>query len=113
MYSYICPEDHRITDFFHMDDAPTSLPCPVCKKKALRDYTGIRWTPPSTQQTQYSDALGCTFPDEAKLYREDARQHGVSIDFTPDGTAMFPSTREKEKYMKKYGWHHKGQTGEV
>jgi len=107
LYSYICPNGHETEKFSSMQDARLSHPCPICRTEAKRDFSRITFSPPQCTGPQESLALSVP-PSQIETYREDAKQHGVSIDFKPDGTALFSSTRQKEKYMKKYNYHYQG-----
>lgn len=108
MYSYICPRGHENEGFYHMAEAPVSVTCAVCETEAFRDYSKITFAPTATTGPQYSEAYGIADPALAPMYITEAKKHGLSIDFTKDGTAVFPDERSKRKYMRAHGDDYRG-----
>ena len=63
-------------------------------------------TAPLSNYPLLSDGAG-VHPAQIESARESARKKGVSIDFTPDGQAIFTSARHRKEYCRLHGIHDK------
>ena len=74
--------------------------------KQLADDAKERKRPGKRKRTwpMVSNAMG-VHPDQIPEFMEDARKHGIALNFTPDGGAIFESPGQRKEYCRIKGEH--------
>lgn len=102
-YNFYCRScDRSHTKVFAMKDAKLSIPCPDCKKKANRDYSGTK-TQSTTGWPLHSDAMA-VHPEQIGEARADAIKRGVKTDFDSYGRPILTSRGHRRAYARAYGF---------
>jgi hypothetical protein len=60
----------------------------------------------SNQELQYSDSMG-VHPDEIPEAMAEAQKRGLNVEFDQEGTCVFRSYRDFDRYTKEMGYHNR------
>ena len=103
LYYYLCEKcGHAKQEVRPIDQRGTPSLC-SCGSVLIRDYareagaTITDWTDPIL-----SDGAG-VHPDQVGEARAEAKKHGIPVEYTSDGRAIFTSHTQRKKALKKLG----------